>query len=53
MKKIDVVKNIGKKTGDYEPGTLISKVNESKEIIKNKAKPQTSIKTRVSIMGLV
>lgn len=51
--KIDIVKKTIKKAGDYQPGDLISKVNESKDIIRNKTKPQTPIKTRVSIMGLV
>jgi len=53
MRKVDVVKKIINKAGDYQPGTLISKVNESKSIIRNKSKTQTPIKTRVSIMGLI
>lgn len=37
-------------SGDFEPGDLISKVNENKEIIKKKK--QLS-KKQVAIMGLV
>jgi predicted component of type VI protein secretion system len=36
--------------GDFEPGALLSKVNESKKIIK---KQKQLSKTRLAIMGLV
>ena len=38
---------------DFEPGTLISKVNESKDSIRNKDKKEAISKTRLAIMGLI
>ena len=49
--KVDVVKKIIKKAGDYKPGDLISKVNESKDIIRKK--PEQPAKSRLAIMGLI
>lgn len=37
--------------GDFEPGTLISKVNENKALLPKLDKPLT--KKQVAIMGLV
>ncbi len=41
-----------KMTPDFKPGDLISKVNESKDSIRNQSN-ETVSKTRLSIMGLI
>lgn len=50
--KIGALKRKFKIPKDFQAGELISKVNESKSVIKNKDKKQFS-KTRLEIMGLV
>lgn len=49
--KLGALKRKLKVKGDFEPGTLISKVNENKALIKKLKKPLT--KKQVAIMGLV
>jgi hypothetical protein len=49
--KVGALKRKFKIKGDFEPGTLLSKVNENKALLKNLKKPLT--KKQVAIMGLV